>query len=246
MNSKSQTLLVQLLFVGNLLTDPPPHARVPSLFLLIFHCGSSNSCFFHIWLLLVFFIGVVGWCWCCCGVIDYYWILIRRYSYGAFWASFAAYVQFIVPKLPADTAHEATGLFLLAWTIFTVCVCVCRGKGWVQVYVGASVHVHVHEWACMRVVRRTNSMTALHDVCLIQGITEFVLPLCDFRDYLHSPHYWCFGVCAHTTLIYSPSLPPPPSICLYVLSQALLHNVQSTLTIRKRILSHTTRAYSFV
>lgn len=26
----------------------------------------------------------------------------------------------MVPRLPADTAHEATGLFLLSWTIFTV------------------------------------------------------------------------------------------------------------------------------
>jgi succinate-acetate transporter protein len=40
-------------------------------------------------------------------------------SYGAFWMSFAAYVYFIAGKLPAATAHEATGLFLLAWTIFT-------------------------------------------------------------------------------------------------------------------------------
>lgn len=41
-------------------------------------------------------------------------------SYGAFWMSFAAYVKFVVPGLPVDTAHQATGLFLLAWTIFTV------------------------------------------------------------------------------------------------------------------------------
>ncbi|SDB96803.1 hypothetical protein SAMN05216410_1186 [Sanguibacter gelidistatuariae] len=41
-------------------------------------------------------------------------------SYGAFWMSFAAYVKFIVPGLPADSAHQATGLFLLAWTIFTL------------------------------------------------------------------------------------------------------------------------------
>jgi len=40
-------------------------------------------------------------------------------SYGAIWASFAAYVQFVVPTLPADSAYEATGLFLLSWTIFT-------------------------------------------------------------------------------------------------------------------------------
>lgn len=41
-------------------------------------------------------------------------------SYGAFWMSFAAYAKFVVPGLPADSAHQATGLFLLAWTIFTV------------------------------------------------------------------------------------------------------------------------------
>ena len=41
-------------------------------------------------------------------------------SYGAFWMSFAAYVKFVVPGLPADSAHQATGLFLLGWTIFTV------------------------------------------------------------------------------------------------------------------------------
>ncbi|MHA6757147.1 acetate uptake transporter [Streptacidiphilus sp. PAMC 29251] len=41
-------------------------------------------------------------------------------SYGSFWLSFAAYVQFVAPKLPPAHAHQATGLFLLAWTIFTV------------------------------------------------------------------------------------------------------------------------------
>ncbi len=40
-------------------------------------------------------------------------------SYGAFWLSFAAYVQFVAPKLPAADAHTATGLFLLAWAVFT-------------------------------------------------------------------------------------------------------------------------------
>ena len=40
-------------------------------------------------------------------------------SYGAFWLSFAAYVEFIVPGLPAAATASATGLFLLAWTIFT-------------------------------------------------------------------------------------------------------------------------------
>lgn len=40
-------------------------------------------------------------------------------SYGAFWLSFAAYVKFIAPGLPAATAHQATGLYLLGWSIFT-------------------------------------------------------------------------------------------------------------------------------
>ena len=45
-------------------------------------------------------------------------------SYGAFWISFAAYVKFTLPGLNASPAtkadaHTATGLFLLAWTIFT-------------------------------------------------------------------------------------------------------------------------------
>lgn len=41
-------------------------------------------------------------------------------SYGAFWLSFASYVQFVEPELPADSAKLATGLFLLVWTIFTL------------------------------------------------------------------------------------------------------------------------------
>jgi succinate-acetate transporter protein len=41
-------------------------------------------------------------------------------SYGAFWLSYAAYVKFVVPDLPAATAHQATGLYLLVWAIFTV------------------------------------------------------------------------------------------------------------------------------
>jgi succinate-acetate transporter protein len=46
-------------------------------------------------------------------------------SYGAFWISFAAYVKFILPGLNASPvtkpdAHTVTGLFLLAWTIFTL------------------------------------------------------------------------------------------------------------------------------
>jgi succinate-acetate transporter protein len=41
-------------------------------------------------------------------------------SYGAFWCSYAGYVYFIVPSLPADKVHEASGLFLLMWLIFTL------------------------------------------------------------------------------------------------------------------------------
>lgn len=39
-------------------------------------------------------------------------------SYGAFWLSFAAYVKFIAPGLGSQADH-ATGLYLLAWGIFT-------------------------------------------------------------------------------------------------------------------------------
>jgi succinate-acetate transporter protein len=40
-------------------------------------------------------------------------------SYGAFWMSFAAYVKFVAPGLPAESAYKATGLYLLGWSIFT-------------------------------------------------------------------------------------------------------------------------------
>lgn len=40
-------------------------------------------------------------------------------SYGAFWLSYAGYARFIAPDLPAEEAHLATGVFLLAWTILT-------------------------------------------------------------------------------------------------------------------------------
>lgn len=40
-------------------------------------------------------------------------------SYGAFWMSFAGYVKFVVPTLPAGQAHLATGWFLVAWCVFT-------------------------------------------------------------------------------------------------------------------------------
>lgn len=39
-------------------------------------------------------------------------------SYGSFWLSFAAYVQFVVGDLGSEAA-TATGLYLLAWGIFT-------------------------------------------------------------------------------------------------------------------------------
>ena len=42
-------------------------------------------------------------------------------SYGAFWMSFAAYVYLIVPTIAnTGNAKHATGLFLLAWFIFTL------------------------------------------------------------------------------------------------------------------------------
>lgn len=46
-------------------------------------------------------------------------------SYGAFWLAFAAYVQFVEPKLLASGASEtdvklATGLFLVGWALFTL------------------------------------------------------------------------------------------------------------------------------
>jgi succinate-acetate transporter protein len=41
-------------------------------------------------------------------------------SYGGFWLSYAAYAKFVAGSLPAGTAHQATGLFLLIWAIFTV------------------------------------------------------------------------------------------------------------------------------
>ena len=41
-------------------------------------------------------------------------------SYGAFWMSFAGYVHVIVPQIkPLGNVRKATGLFLLAWMIFT-------------------------------------------------------------------------------------------------------------------------------
>lgn len=46
-------------------------------------------------------------------------------SFGAFWLSFAAYVQFVEPELMASGATEAqvstaTGIFLVGWALFTL------------------------------------------------------------------------------------------------------------------------------
>lgn len=41
-------------------------------------------------------------------------------SYGAFWLSFAALVKFVAGDLPAADAEKGIGVFLLAWTIFTL------------------------------------------------------------------------------------------------------------------------------
>jgi succinate-acetate transporter protein len=40
-------------------------------------------------------------------------------SYGAFWLSFWAFVQFYAPKIPEADAGHAVGLYLIAWGIFT-------------------------------------------------------------------------------------------------------------------------------
>jgi succinate-acetate transporter protein len=40
-------------------------------------------------------------------------------SYGAFWLSFWAFVQFYAPKIPTTDTGHAVGLFLIAWGIFT-------------------------------------------------------------------------------------------------------------------------------
>jgi succinate-acetate transporter protein len=49
-------------------------------------------------------------------------------SYGAFWLSFAGYARFVAPQLPPATAHQATGLFLLMWVIFTAYMTVAALK----------------------------------------------------------------------------------------------------------------------
>jgi uncharacterized protein len=40
-------------------------------------------------------------------------------SYGAFWLSFWAFVQFFEKDVPAANAGDAVGLYLIAWGIFT-------------------------------------------------------------------------------------------------------------------------------
>ncbi|CAF3183648.1 unnamed protein product [Rotaria socialis] len=50
-------------------------------------------------------------------------------SYGSFWMSFAGYVHFIVPQIKqAGNVKKATGLFLLAWFIFTLIMNVAAAK----------------------------------------------------------------------------------------------------------------------
>ncbi|AEW98783.1 acetate uptake transporter [Streptantibioticus cattleyicolor] len=49
-------------------------------------------------------------------------------SYGAFWLAFAGYAKFVAPGLPAASAHQATGLFLLAWAVFTAYMTVASIK----------------------------------------------------------------------------------------------------------------------
>ncbi|MCW2545585.1 MAG: hypothetical protein JWN96_45, partial [Mycobacterium sp.] len=40
-------------------------------------------------------------------------------SFGAFWLAYWYYVDHVAPSLPADQVHKVTGVFLLAWAIFT-------------------------------------------------------------------------------------------------------------------------------
>ncbi len=49
-------------------------------------------------------------------------------SYGAFWLSYAALVKFVAPGLPAATAHQALGLYLLVWAVFTIYMTVAALK----------------------------------------------------------------------------------------------------------------------
>ncbi len=49
-------------------------------------------------------------------------------SYGAFWLSYYWYTHSIAGSLPATDAHQATGLFLLVWMIFTLYLTVASVK----------------------------------------------------------------------------------------------------------------------
>lgn len=49
-------------------------------------------------------------------------------SYGAFWISFWAFVQFYATKVPAAQVHTAVGLYLLAWGIFTTYMLVAAAR----------------------------------------------------------------------------------------------------------------------
>ncbi|CAF0883275.1 unnamed protein product [Rotaria sordida] len=50
-------------------------------------------------------------------------------SYRAFWMSFAGYVHFILPQIKeVGNAKKATGLFLLAWFIFTIIMNVAASR----------------------------------------------------------------------------------------------------------------------
>jgi uncharacterized protein len=49
-------------------------------------------------------------------------------SYGAFWLAYAGFAKLVAPGLPAATAHQATGLFLLIWAVFTTYMAVAAMK----------------------------------------------------------------------------------------------------------------------
>jgi succinate-acetate transporter protein len=49
-------------------------------------------------------------------------------SYGAFWLSFFYYVSYVAGGIPAEHVGEATGLYLLAWTIFTAYMTVASAR----------------------------------------------------------------------------------------------------------------------
>lgn len=49
-------------------------------------------------------------------------------SYGAFWLSYAVFAKWVAPGLPPATAHQAVGLYLLIWAVFTAFMCVAAVK----------------------------------------------------------------------------------------------------------------------